>query len=292
MSWIGEQILKGLVLLRERFAPSMASGPGGTSYESYSQWQFSSSKTLFGHYPDFDLRGSRVLEIGCGIGGRTAYLASAGASEAVGIDINAAEITIAKDFAQRLYPQLHGRLSYYSSQEDQTLDIGQFDYVLLVDSMEHVVSPPAILRLAYLYTKPGGKCYFNTIGWYHQKGSHMPLIPWVNVWFSDETILNVMRWRLLRPDYVPRRFDSNPPVERWRGLWNLRDRPGEHLNKITIAEIKKLCRHTIFDQARWRIIGFQSRNPILRLCNIFNNVPVLQEMFHSGIVVELRKGNR
>jgi 2-polyprenyl-3-methyl-5-hydroxy-6-metoxy-1,4-benzoquinol methylase len=291
MSWLGEQILKLLVLGRERIVPTATAAPGGDSYESYYHWQFSSSEKLFRHYPNFDIRGRRVLEIGCGTGGRTAYLASVGPAAVVGIDINADEIRIAKNLSRKFHPQLAGVLEYHVSQENEVLDIGQFDYVLLVDSMEHVVSPPAILRLAYQYTKPGGKCYFNTIGWYHHKGSHMPLIPWANVLFSDETILNVMRWKISRPDYVPTRFDSDPPLERWRDIYNLRDRPGEHLNKITISEIKKLCRYTIFEQAQWKVIGFQSRKHILGALNLFNNVPVLQEIFHSGIVVELRSGS-
>ncbi len=287
MSFITEWVLKKLILVRERVAGVQGTASRSASHVEYFQWQYSSSAKLFSHYQDFEPKDKTILEIGCGIGGRTAWLASTGATRVVGVDINSKEIDVARSLAQKFHPELTGCLEYYASNEHEILDIGQFDYVLLVDSIEHVVSPPAILRLAYQYTRSGGRCYFNTIGWFHPVGSHMPMIPWVNVFFSDETILNVMRWKVSRPQYVASRFDSNPPIERWRGIYDLRDRPGEHLNKITIQEIKRLVRHTIFRKAEWKIIGFQA--PKLAPLNIFSKIPILQEMFHSGIVVKMEK---
>src|SRR5690606_7770132 len=130
-------------------------------------------------------KGKTILEIGCGTGGRTAYLATQ-AKKVVGIDINEEEIDLAYKLCQKWKPELLDKVTYLKSKEKDLLDIGQFDLVLLVDSMEHVVSPPAILRLAHAYTKPGGQCFFNTMGWYHHLGSHTGLLPWVNLFFSDE----------------------------------------------------------------------------------------------------------
>jgi len=288
MSKFGEFVLRNLVRISSPPA-AQRKRPGGDTYESYFQWQFDTSRALFGLYPNFDLGGKSVLEIGCGTGGRTAYLASTDAGRVVGIDINGEEIRLASDLCQKLKPELRAKITYCESNENDLLDIGQFDLVLLVDSMEHVVSPPAILRLAYQYTKPGGKCYFNTMGWYHPVGSHTGLLPWVNVVFSDETILNVIRWKISQPDYVPSRFDSSPPTERWRGVYNLRDRPGEHLNKITIGEIKRLVKYSIFARGAVTVLRFQRKHPAMPLLNLLRHVPVLQEMFHSGIVVEFER---
>ena len=145
------------------------------------------------------------------------------------------------------------------------------------------------MRLAYGYLSDGGQFYFNSVGWYHHTGSHTHLLPYVNLFFSDETILNVIRWWVSRPDYLPTRFDSDPPVERWRGLYNLRDRPGEHLNKITIREMKKLARYSIFPYSRLTVLGFTRNNPLVRLLNILTRVPLLQEIWHSAVVMECRK---
>jgi 2-polyprenyl-3-methyl-5-hydroxy-6-metoxy-1,4-benzoquinol methylase len=289
MSLIGEALLKALVLLKQQQSRRVLDSRGDT-YEDYFRWQYESSPKLFAKYEGLDLAGKSVLEIGCGIGGRTAWLAAQGTTRAVGIDINAGEIASAAQLCAKLYPSLTPRVEYLRSEEDKPLELGQFDYVLLVDSMEHVVSPLSILRLAYQYTKPGGSCYFGTIGWYHHVASHTGLFPFATVFFSDETILNVMRWHVSRPNYKPSRFDSVPPVERWRGIYDLRDRPNEHLNKITIRQMKRLMRYNIFGGAEMHVFGFGSR--ALRPFRPMSRVPLLQEMFHSYFVVRLEKAER
>ena len=87
MSAIGESILKKLVEKSIR---------GGSSnqrtHQDYIAWQYDSSPKILGKIRNLDVKGKRVLDIGCGTGGRTAYLASLGAEEVVGIDINQEEI--------------------------------------------------------------------------------------------------------------------------------------------------------------------------------------------------------
>lgn len=295
MSAVGELVLKSIVALRAR-ADGRAHRPNGHANEhpseddfgAYIQWQYDSSPKLFASYPrGFDVRGKRVLEIGCGTGGRTAYLASLGAAKAVGIDINSDEIAIAQREVKRLYPQLD--VEYVASTETGRLDIGQFDVVVLIDCLEHVVSPPGMVRLAHDYTAGGGRCFISLYGWYNANGSHFGMMPFVNVFFSDEEILNVQRWMVSRPDYVPSRFDSNPPVERWQGLYDLRQRPGEYLNKITLREMKKLVKYSPFSRGEMHVIGFARKHPVARALNALRHVPVLQEAAHSYVVLEFEK---
>jgi 2-polyprenyl-3-methyl-5-hydroxy-6-metoxy-1,4-benzoquinol methylase len=289
MSYIGEMILKRLVSLRKHSGRAGANSSPDEEWQKYIRWQFDSSAQLFAKYPHWDITGKTVLEIGCGTGGRAAYLATAGACRVVAIDINREEIEVANRFCSALYPQIAGRVEYLTSAENTPLDVGQFDVVLLVDAMEHVVSPPNMMQLAYEYTSPGGQFYFSSIGWYHHQGSHTGILPFANVLFSDETILNVMRWWVSRPEYVPGRFDSDPPIERWCGLYNLRDRPGEHLNKITIREMKKLVKHSRFSTAHLHVIGFGQKHPIFRLLAPLRNIPLIQEVCHSVAIAECRR---
>jgi hypothetical protein len=148
-----------------------------------------------------------------------------------------------------------------------------------------------MMRLCYAYTAPGGKCWMSLPGWYHAHGSHFGMVPFVNLLFSDETILNVQRWIVSRPDYQPSRFDSDPPIERWRGLYDLSQRPGEYLNKMTLGKLKRLLKHSIFPAARMHVIGFQhpAPKPLFRLVNRLRHVPLLQEVFHSYVVLELAR---
>jgi SAM-dependent methyltransferase len=235
---------------------------------------------MFAAFPDFDFHNKRILELGCGLGGRTAWLANNGAGEVVGIDINAPEIAEAARLTRERYPETRN-ISFHATKEDEVLDLPAFDYVLLLDSIEHVISPAKALRLVRKYLKPGGKAYFTTMGWYHHAGSHTG-IPFATLLFSDETILNFTRWRVLRPDYQPGPWDSDPPIARWEGLCDLRDRPGEYLNKVTIRQLKKLVKYAPFRRGRVVLLGF--RNARLRWLNPLRHVPILNEVFHSAVI--------
>lgn len=256
---------------------------------AYVHWQFSTTPALLTKFPTLDLRGRRVLEIGCGTGGRAAYFATLGAEAVVGIDINRDEIEIARRETREHFPVAADRLEFLSSTENGKLDIGEFDVVMMIDCLEHVVSPPDIVRLAHAYTKTGGRCYMSLCGWYHAWGSHFGMMPFVNLFFSDEEILNVQRWIVTRPNYVPHRFDSTPPIERWRGLYDLRQRPGEYLNKITLREMRKLIRHSPFKRGRMHVAGWNKGSPLYRLANTLRHVPRIQEALHSYVVLEFER---
>jgi SAM-dependent methyltransferase len=235
---------------------------------------------MFATFPEFDFRNRRILDLGCGIGGRAAWLANNGAREVVGIDISVQDVLNAAQLTDRLYPNLKN-VSYHPCKEDEQLTgLGEFDVVLLLDSIEHVVSPLKAVRLARKYVKSGGRVYFSTVGWFHHAGSHLG-IPFATVFFSDETLLNFVRWKVSRPDYQPTDWDSDPPVARWGGVYDLRDRPGEYLNKITVRQLRRLVRYAPYRRGRLIMIGF--RNPRLRWLNPLRHIPIVNEVFHSAV---------
>jgi hypothetical protein len=77
-------------------------------------------------------------------------------------------------------------------------------------------------------------------------------------------------------------WDSDPPTARWEGIYNLRDRPGEYLNKITIRSIKKMVKYAPYRRGRMFVIGF--RNAKLRWLNPMRHIPIVNEVFHSVVV--------
>ena len=281
MSAIGELLLKAYL----RVLPESGSGRSASAAD-YNKWEYDTSAAMFRSLPDLDIKGKRILELGCGLGGRAVWLAANGAAEVVGIDINRAEIDEANRHKAEFFPDLTN-LQYYPCEPTERLEhIGQFDLVLLLDTLEHVVSPLKMVCIAGQYAKPGGKIYFTTIGWYHQNGSHMG-IPFASLLFSDETILNVVRWRVQQPGYKPTIWDSDPPALRWEGIYDLRDRPGEYLNKISVREAKRLVKYAPFRNGKLSLLGF--RNKKLRFLSPLRHVPILNEVFHSRIVGVIEK---
>lgn len=267
------------------------------SPEAYWQWQFDSSGVYFEKFWDLrvQLAGKRVLDIGCGLGGRAAYLAGLGASEVVGCDINGGEVARANMIAtSRLDAATRSRLRFVEVEEGELPAAGAFDIVVLVDSLEHVQDPVAMLNVAYAHLRPGGVCYFGTVGWYHYNAAHLMSllpIPFVTLFFSDRSILEAVRRILGAPWYVPTMWDSDPPPARWTGVTDLRDRPGEYLNKVTIRGIRRAMEESRFGGGQLRVSGFSwRRQRWMRWMNVLAAVPGMQEAYHSGCFGRMVRG--
>jgi 2-polyprenyl-3-methyl-5-hydroxy-6-metoxy-1,4-benzoquinol methylase len=271
----------------------------GNSSAAYWQWQFDSSAEYFTKFCDVldVIRGKRVLEIGCGIGGRTCFLATQGVEHIVGTDINHNEIATARDLANNgLSAEYRSRVDFIEVSEVQTeIKGGPFDVVMLIDSLEHVRDPLAMLNHAWALTRPGGLCFFSTIGWYHHRASHVSSIvpiPFATVFFSDHQILDTVRKIVSAPYYKPSMWDSNPPVRRWEDVNNLSERPDEYLNKITIHKMKKTMQASRFTRHSLNVQGFSfTRWPVLRIFNCLTHIPLIREMYHSACFGRLEKSS-
>ena len=264
-------------------------GSRGDNSEKYWEWQFETSGNLFKKNWDLDsqIREKRILDIGCGLGGRSCYLITRGAVEVVGLEINSAELAEAGRLAdKKLDSGDRKNIKFIGIKENERPAIGAFDIVLLIDVLEHVKSPVDTLNFAFDMLKPGGVCYFSTVGWYHYNASHLMdilPIPFATLFFSDRVIIDAVRKIVSDPAYIPTMWDSDPPGARWEGIKDLRDRPGEYLNKITIGNLKKIINESKFCSGKLRVEGFSwTRAQILRCLNFLAQIPLIQEVYHSG----------
>jgi SAM-dependent methyltransferase len=270
-----------------------------SSFGGYWTWQYQSSRDYFAKFFDLEnhLRDKDVIDIGCGLGGRTCYLASQGVRRIVGTDTNHAEIDRASQLANQFCdPTTRGKVSFEKvSESDPTQYDGQFDIALLVDSLEHVRDPATILNLACSMLKPGGVCFFSTLGWYYHQASHVSSIipiPFATVLFSDRQILDAVRRIVDQPYYQRTIWDSEPPSLRWRDCRTLHDRPDEYLNKYTIAQFRGAMRASDFCRWQLKVQGFSTkRYPFLAPLNFLANVPLIQEVYHSAIFGMLIKAD-
>jgi SAM-dependent methyltransferase len=264
---------------------------------AYWGWQQQTSPDYFAKFFDLESRldNATVIDIGCGLGGRTCYLAAQGVRHIVGTDTNHAEIDRARQLASRLGDDaIRDKVVFKEvTDNDGTQCDMQFDVALLVDSLEHVRDPAVMLNLAYSMLKPGGVCYFSTWGWYHHQASHVGSIvpiPFATLLFSDRQILDAVRRIVDQPYYQRTIWDSDPPSLRWRDCRSLHDRPGEYLNKYTIAKFREAMRASDFDKWRLKVQGFSTqRYPFLAPLNFLARVPLIQEVYHSAIFGKLIK---
>jgi 2-polyprenyl-3-methyl-5-hydroxy-6-metoxy-1,4-benzoquinol methylase len=143
--------------------------------------------------PDFPLRlkGKSVLDYGCGPGWQTVAMRQAGARSVFGLDINHEWLN-------------HGRSLAKSAGVDavsfgKNPDCGTYDVVISLNSIEHFRDPEReVARMCSMATEEVLISFAEP--WYSPYGTHLggtTRLPWLNLIFSERTLMNV---RNLYPD--------------------------------------------------------------------------------------------
>lgn len=109
-----------------------------------------------------DLRGKRILEIGCGTGASLLYLAERGAAELWGIDLSQAQLLLATQVLQEKGYTSH--LFHSPMEENPGLPEAFFDFVFSIYALGWTVDLPRTLSLISSYLRDGGTFLF---AWEH-----------------------------------------------------------------------------------------------------------------------------
>ena len=169
---------------------------------SYADWQYEKGadtlKFYLEHYTVEDMfQDKRIVDFGCGEGGKTVYYASLGAKDATGIDIFPEYAEQSMRFAEkkgcRNFRFLLGNAA------DLDLPDDTYDTVIMNDFMEHVSVPEEALHEALRILRPGGRAFINFPPYYHPYGAHLSdaiAMPWVHVFFSEQTMIEVYKDRV------------------------------------------------------------------------------------------------
>jgi 2-polyprenyl-3-methyl-5-hydroxy-6-metoxy-1,4-benzoquinol methylase len=96
--------------------------------------------------------GGKLLEIGCGSGGKLAHLKKFG-WDVEGVDFDSTAVEIAR---------LRGLKIRLGELEEQTYSENRFDAVVSSHVLEHVPEPIGFLKECYRLLKPGGQLVFTT----------------------------------------------------------------------------------------------------------------------------------
>lgn len=107
-----------------------------------------------------NLKGKRVLDVGCGGGILSESMAAAGA-EVIGIDMGEAPLQVARLHLLELGLEVHyERIPVERLAEEQP---GSFDIVTCMEMLEHVPDPSSVVRACAQLTKPRGNIFFSTL---------------------------------------------------------------------------------------------------------------------------------
>lgn len=103
------------------------------------------------------VQGKRVLDISCGTGYGTQFLALQGAREVVGVDVDQTSI----DFASKYYQ--HPNISYLQSDAHyvRSLEDASFDLIVSFETIEHLPHPRQFLLEVRRLLKPSGQLFLS-----------------------------------------------------------------------------------------------------------------------------------
>jgi len=110
------------------------------------------------HFNTANLTGLRILDIGCGAGLLTEQMAKQGAT-VTGIDVAAKNIAIARQHAEAQGLQI----DYRCGAVEELDDIDDFDVVLNMEVIEHVLNLPLFMARTCALTAAGGVMFLATI---------------------------------------------------------------------------------------------------------------------------------
>jgi ubiquinone/menaquinone biosynthesis C-methylase UbiE len=261
----------GVCLFLNRFFPK-PKVVGRESPQAYSEGQYcraSSEAGLRLHERFVDLRNKRVLDAGCGLGGRSVYYAEQGPHFVAGIDVDENHIKSARDFAEKKGTKnvefsvagLHA-IPFKGD---------EFDIIFLNDVVEHIRRPLLVDALSECrrVVKPGGLICLEFPPWTSPDAAHLYdyiYIPWCQFLFSTDTLVKAT--------------EKMNPAARHGKLSYI-----EHfkeLNRITIEEFKDAIAMLEFE-----VINFDRR--MIKGIAFLQAIPFLNLFLTTRVVAVLSK---
>ena len=190
------------------------------------------------------LAGRRVLDLGCGYGGRTVFYAEQGATMA-GIEISDVMVERCRAFAAEHGVAVDFRLGRAEALE---FPAASFDAVLSYDVLEHVQDPAQALREIARVLVPGGTAWLVFPTYLGGLASHLDYVtqlPFLHRVFDPDTLIAAVNHFLADPNYgVP-----SQPASR---VGPLGRRTLPTLNGMSLRDVRALLADAGLEIEWWR----------------------------------------
>ena len=123
------------------------------------------------HWICANVRGSKVLDIGCSQGIVPLFLAREG-YDVIGLDVNSESIEYAKEYQAREFPSISTRCQYICGDIFQHDFEEEFDTIILAEILEHFSEPAVLLKRAMEFLASNGRIVITVPFGIHRDPDH------------------------------------------------------------------------------------------------------------------------
>ncbi|MFZ1755266.1 MAG: class I SAM-dependent methyltransferase [Caldilineaceae bacterium] len=203
-------------------------------YQAWERQELTRVAESFG--PFWDFAGKDVLDLGCGLGGKTVAYAQMGAASVTGLDLRSHSLRAADEENRQHNPDPAKVRFCLSDAAAMAFADASFDVIVSVNVLEHVDDLYFTLRECKRVLRPGGVMLFHFPPFYSPWGAHLEgwiNFPWPHVFFSDQTLIEAAR----RIEEEQRRNTAYIPTAQVK--WSELNRLPE-LNRVTAQQFAHL----------------------------------------------------
>jgi SAM-dependent methyltransferase len=273
-----------LLLALNRLAPK-TSLPGRIEPDAYSSWEYGEA----GEYLPTVLEvgvpadASRVLDLGCGLGGKTVYLAESRAWQVTGLDLLPENVAAARKFAvRRGAPEIDFLVGDAAALPHPA---ATFDLVVTSDTFEHFDRPREVLSEIVRVLRPGG-LFAALFGPYASPyGGHLTQslsVPWCHLLFPKPALFEAVH-------EIARRRAEDRGVDRAEEEENAREEVAffeRGLNRMSLRRFRRL----VAEEPELRVRLWTKRTPgKLRILAPLVSLPGADELLTQYLIMVAEK---
>lgn len=251
---------------------------------TYAQWQYEKGENTLKYYLEKYSYGDvltdkEILDIGCGAAGKSLYYAAKGAKFVTGVDVvgkyEAESAKLAKEKG------LENKFKFILA-DAKSLPFGDqhFDTIIMNDAFEHVADPAAVIKECIRVLKKGGRLFINFPPYNHPFGAHLSdaiSIPWVHLFFSDETLIEAYKDLVsVYPDHEDRLHFRISKDENKKEYFS-------YINKMTIKKARKILSEIGIVPAYYKEV------PLRKFFSPLCHIPKMKECFVKMVVMVIEK---